>query len=243
MKRESGERNWMIKSDKSSTNDLDKDIKCWIFVANLERFDATNWWHALQTADQWRINKRHRSKILQMKIKALWASMLDEDDVWLIQPCYREKIVKETDLEAVFLTEKFDYWTVSQHRNEITKGDVVALWVARKSDYLSGIYAFAYVVSNPYFAPLPSHGNIQYWLKKKDREKLTKEPWLIVSIKYMKLADPPWTPIISRYRMLEDDKLIDLKVLRFSQATNLGPIPKTQWLRMIKLADFSISEF
>lgn len=232
----------MVRLNKPLNIDKLKEKKCWIFIANPERFDATHWWHALQSADQWRVKQHYRGKLLEMRINALWASMLEEDDVWLIQPCHHAKMVEESDLEAELLSDKFDYWTVSQHRNEIAKGDMAVIWVAGKSDYLSGIYAIAEVVSDPYFAPLPNHGNIHYWLNRKDREKLTKEPWLIVSIRYIRLVDPPWTPMISRYAILEDDELIDLTVLRFSQATNLGPITKPQWLRILKLARINISE-
>ena len=219
-------------------NNFVKEKKFWIFQANPERFNASHWWHALQTADQWRIKKRHRDKILKMGINAIWTSMIDEDDVWLIQPCHQEKIVAKKNLEAMLLAEKFDYWSIFEHKNKINKGDMAAIWVAGKSDF-AGIYAIAEVVSDPYFPPLPRNGNINYWKREKDRKRFIENPWLIVSIRYIKLVNPPWAPLISRSSILEDDELTDLVILRSPQGTNFGPIPKKQWLRILELLGLS----
>lgn len=210
----------------------------WIFQSNPDRFDVSHWWHDMKLADQWRINKHYRDRIREMEIDAMWVSMVNEDDVWLIKAQYHEKMAQDSDLKALFLNEKLDYWSVFQHKNEISKGDMAAIWVAGKGG-MAGIYAIAEVVTDPYLAPLPTEGNIRYWLKIKDRETLTKMPWLIVSIRYIKLADPPWAPLISRSSILDDAELIDLIILRFSEATNLGPIPSKQWQKIMTLAGLS----
>jgi len=110
--------------------------------------------------------------------------------------------------------------------------------VAGKGD-TAGIYAIAEIMTDPYFAPLPAKGNIRYWVREKDRAKLQKMPWLIVSIRYIKLVDPPWAPLISRSSILDDEELVDLLILRFSEATNLGPVPIKQWQRIMELAELS----
>jgi hypothetical protein len=207
----------------------------WIFQVNPDRFDASHWWYDMKLSDQWRINKSYRDKVRNMGIDAMWASMVNEDDIWSIKAQYRENIARYCDLQAIFLSEKFDYWSVFQHKNEIHKGDMAAVWVAGRGD-MAGIYGIVEIVTDPYFAPLPTEGNIRYWVKKKDREELTKLPWLIVSIRYIKLVDPPWAPLISRSSLLDDEELMDLIVLRFSEATNLGPISNKQWQRMMELA-------
>jgi len=210
----------------------------WIFQANPDRFDASHWWHDMKLAGQWRINKRHRDRIKEMGIDAIWVSRANEDDLWSIRTEYREKIAHDEDLQAAFLAEKFDYWSVFQHENEIHKGDMAAIWVAGKGG-MAGIYAIVELMTDPYFHPFPTEGNIRYWVKRQDREKLTKMPWLIVSIHYIKLVDPPWAPLISRSSIFDDEELVDLTILRFSQTTNLGPIPPNQWRRIMELAGLS----
>jgi len=211
----------------------------WIFQANPDRFDASHWWHDMKLAGQWRINKRHRDRIKEMGIDAIWVSRANEDDLWSIRTEYREKIAHDEDLQAAFLAEKFDYWSVFQHENEIHKGDMAAIWVAGKGG-MAGIYAIVELMTDPYFHPFPTEGNIRYWVKRQDREKLTKMPWLIVSIHYIKLVDPPWAPLISRSSIFDDEELVDLTILRFSQTTNLGPIPPNQWRRIMELAGLSL---
>jgi len=207
----------------------------WIFQANPDRFDASHWWYYMKLADQWRINKRHRDRIKEMGIDAIWVSLVNEDDIWSIRTQHHEKIARDEDLQAVFLAEKFDYWSVFQRENEIQKGDMAAIWVAGKGG-MAGIYAIVELITDPYFNPLPTEGNIRYWIKRQDREKLTRMPWLIVSFHYIKLVDPPWAPLISRSSIFDDEELVDLTILRFSQATNLGPLPHNQWRRIMELA-------
>lgn len=208
----------------------------WIFQANPDRFDASHWWHDMKLSDQWRIDKRQRDRVRQMGINAMWVSMVNEDDIWSIKMQHHEKIAQDSDLQAIFLSEKFDYWSVFEHKNGIHKGDMTAIWVAGKGG-TAGIYAIAEIMTDPYFAPLPAEGNIRYWVKEKDRAELQKMPWLIVSIRYIKLVDPPWAPLISRFSILDDEELVDLLILRFSQTTNLGPVPVKQWQRIMELAE------
>jgi hypothetical protein len=210
--------------------------KFWIFQANPDRFDARHWWHDIKLSDQWRINKRHRDRVREMGIDAMWVSMVDEDDVWSIKTQHHEKIMHDSGLQAVFLSERFDYWSVFEHEDEIHKGDMAAVWVAG-SRYMAGIYAIVEITSDPYFHPLPREGNIRYWVKEKDRERLLNMPWLIVSIRYIRIVNPPWAPLISRSTTLDDEILVDLIINRFSQQTNLGPVPIEQWQRIMKLAD------
>lgn len=209
--------------------------KFWIFQTNPKRFRIFDWWDDLKRMDQWLINKRHRDKIRKMGIKAIWVSMKEEDDIWSIKMQYREKIANDKNLQAFLLSEKYDSWSVRQHKDEIFEGDMAALWVVGKDYNIAGIYGIAQIVTNPYQAPLPREGNISYWVKKKDREQLPERPWLRVSIWYITFSKHPRKPLIS-YAFIRNDK--DLQDLRgkFFQKTNLGPIPLKQCRRIMELA-------
>ena len=217
---------------------LSENNKCWIFQANPNRFDASHWWHDMKLAEQWQIGKNHRDKIRNMGINAMWVAIIGEDDVWAVEAKHHDRIINSTDISAHLLSEKFDNWSVFQHKNEISENDLAVIWVSGKDD-IAGVYAIARVVSDPYVNPFPTEGNIAYWVRKKDREELPKSIWLKTSICYIRVVDPPWTPFVSRSTIMDDDRLQDLIILRFFEATNLGPISPKQWHRIMELVTLS----
>jgi site-specific DNA-methyltransferase (adenine-specific) len=225
-------KNYLVSSKRESMQNF------WIFQANPKRFKVVDWWRHIRDADQWQINKSYRDNVRDMGINAIWVAMIDGNDVWSIERQYRGQIAANDTLQATLLAEKFDSWSVFEHKNQIRKDDLAAIWVSGKSDE-AGVYAIANIVSNPYQNPLPTEGYILYWAGQRDREILPKRPWLKVSMRYLTLPDPPWRPLLSRSSILEDEKLQDLIILRFSQATNFGPVPTQEWERIIELTQLS----
>jgi hypothetical protein len=86
---------------------------------------------------------------------------------------------------------------VFQHREQIHKGDVAAIWVA--GEY-SGIYAIADIATDPYETPRVEcirEANLKYWTEEEDKDLLNGS-WIRVSLRYVKLFTIPRTPFVSR---------------------------------------------
>lgn len=205
----------------------------WIFQTNPKRFKIFDWLEYMKITDQWRISKNHRDEVMTIGVDPIWVATVDDDDIWAIRMQHHDKIVSENP-QAALVPEKYDVWSIFQHINQIKKGDMAAIWIAGTNE-VAGIYGMAQIITNTYEHPLPRAGNISYWIKEKDSEELPKIPWTIVSLRYEKLSVNFDNPLVSRASIKEDEDLKDMTILKFSQATNFGPIPMKQWQRIDEL--------
>lgn len=202
----------------------------WLFQANPKRYRIFDWWDAMKRRDYWRINNRYRDKITKMGIDPILVTKVGEYDVWSIDMRHHEGLTSE-DLHATLLSEKYDYWSIFQHKNEVHKGDMAAIWVAGRDD-VAGIYAITEIVTNPFEDTLHKDRGLTYWAKEEDRELAPVTPRLLVSIRYVKML---FNSPILRASIRDDPILSGLKILRFAQATNF-PVTHEQWKKIRKLA-------
>lgn len=118
-----------------------------------------------------------------------------------------------------------DQWLVSQHVEEIRKGDHVAIWA---SGAKGGVCATGEIMTNPRKEPIDPE-QAEYWKREEDAMKLKGKP--SVRVKYHRiLADNP----LSRNECRGDPVLSRLAVLRSSQGTNFR-LRESQWKRILEL--------
>jgi predicted RNA-binding protein with PUA-like domain len=117
-------------------------------------------------------------------------------------------------------------WSVKQHKNEISKGDVGLIW---RSGDEAGIYAIGEILNNPMMMK-DTEAEKKYYLIDSDEGDLLR---LMVKIKIVtKLIDNP----ILKTQIKEIRELQNLSILKMWRGTNF-PVTADEWNQIKKILE------
>lgn len=114
-------------------------------------------------------------------------------------------------------------WSANQHKDEISPGDGVLIWLSGQD---AGIYAIAEVLEVPKkWEKLPDIG---YWI---DSSQFKDKPYCLIRFTTKMLEKP-----LRRTILKEDPVLSSFSILKMAQGTNF-PITTEQWRRVFEIKE------
>lgn len=159
--------------------------------------------------------------IQSQKLPKIVSSLPTANNIWIFQanPQRYDILNALADEEVVSNM----CWSVNQHKNDISKGDIGMIWLSGKE---AGIYAIAEIISDPQFME-ESDAEKKYWIDLADDEG--KKLRIKMKIERNLLNNP-----LSKETIRNTEVLQNLSILRLPRGTNFKVTPN-EWNKIKEL--------